>query len=312
MGPFLRAGTVAILSAFLLFLQPSFGAESQIPVSGVIKNVNPIKNSIHFLKTEYGARGPIQIEDVLFADANTAITVDGRPARLGALRPDFKVTITYEGGIALEVIAVSPEEEQRSARETGAVEREAQRIYAECRASYRRRIAQEQMARRAALEQAYREHLARWQEAQLQAYREQAAAWQAARNRPGGTNAARTQATLKITSANAAYSRTLPRRTGPADDLLDRLLSEGSRLLRDKFIESALKDAFPRLVGSHVRAARRAISLYLDGELTLENFVEETAKEEILNQLKKLDPDLGGAAEVADFIWRVLSGGKSR
>jgi hypothetical protein len=52
--------------------------------------------------------------------------------------------------------------------------------------------------------------------------------------------------------------------------------------------------------------------LYLDGELTLENFVEETAKEEILNQLKKLDPDLGGAAEVADFIWRVLSGGKSR
>lgn len=81
--------------------------------------------------------------------------------------------------------------------------------------------------------------------------------------------------------------------------------SVGGRAVRDKLIESTLEDVFPQLDDLAVRSIARVISLSIDDKLNIKNFGVETAKGEIIEALKKENPELATSAEVVDFIYKV-------
>jgi hypothetical protein len=97
-----------------------------------------------------------------------------------------------------------------------------------------------------------------------------------------------------------------------AEALTQEALRQGAIRVRDELIESALKDAFPGRPLRQIQAARRVISLDLDGKLSVRNFNRLQAKEDLLAELRKYDPGTAGAAEVADFIYDVMQAHRSR
>jgi len=112
------------------------------------------------------------------------------------------------------------------------------------------------------------------------------------------------RAILKILGAGLANE--LAKDQDRKNGLLAATLSVVDRRARDELIDSALNDVFPHLNDAQIRGTRRIISLYLDGDLSVLSLGMETAKEEIIEALKKSDPQLGLKAEVADFIYEVL------
>jgi hypothetical protein len=90
--------------------------------------------------------------------------------------------------------------------------------------------------------------------------------------------------------------------SGKTDDPAVAVAKALALRLRDELVESALKDFNPALKDHEVRAGRRVICLLLEERLSVRSFGELALKEELIVQLKKADPKVGGAADLADFI----------
>lgn len=116
------------------------------------------------------------------------------------------------------------------------------------------------------------------------------------------SEAARQRATVKIITAVLAHAAATSKRP---KDLAEALVQQLALKTRDALIEGALKDVFPTRSGREIAAVRRVIALALEGKLNLNRFRAETAKEELIEALKKADAGAGAAAEVADFIYGV-------
>jgi len=89
------------------------------------------------------------------------------------------------------------------------------------------------------------------------------------------------------------------------DGFFEALIVEAARKARDEVIESAIGDLFPQLSATEKAGTRRVIALSLDGRLTVDRFNAETAREQIIELLRREDREFGRAAEVADFIGQV-------
>ncbi|NBO92493.1 MAG: hypothetical protein EBV06_09330 [Planctomycetia bacterium] len=94
------------------------------------------------------------------------------------------------------------------------------------------------------------------------------------------------------------------------ENVFQALLIEAARRVRDELVEGALKDVFSDRPLHEIQAARRVISLGLDGKLSVDALNREQAREALLGRLKAIDPDIGAGAQIADFIYTVLQARK--
>ena len=117
------------------------------------------------------------------------------------------------------------------------------------------------------------------------------------------------RAIVKILGAIVSNAASQP---GEDDNLFQTLLRQGFRAGRDQLIESAVQDVFPDLAASQVQAVRRMIALDLDGRLDSRNWRSETAKDELINALRRENVDAANAVSVADFLYRVHQARASR
>jgi hypothetical protein len=89
------------------------------------------------------------------------------------------------------------------------------------------------------------------------------------------------------------------------DDLLSAFGSVAFKNLRNSHIDGALKDLFPDMGPVAKRALARVISQQLDRELTLRNLAFETAKDEIVEALKKEHPELAKCIGAVKLVYEL-------
>lgn len=111
------------------------------------------------------------------------------------------------------------------------------------------------------------------------------------------------RAVAKIVGATVAHVVSKPRDDDGLGEVLARALAAR---LRDELIESAFKDVIPALGERGARNARIVLTQYLDGDLSLRSVAAEAAREELVAQLKKTDPGIAAATDVADILYRVI------
>jgi hypothetical protein len=171
------------------------------------------------------------------------------------------VTIIYQprATLAVKVVAVSPEAEERLAREVTQAERERNKGYNDYISACRERVAQEQAARRAALLRAYQEQVVAWQAAQLRAYQEQLLAYQARRAERSAVSDS-DRRTLMILGAFAAHLLKLN-----AEDEGSAVWREISGEMRDRLIASLIQQEFPEFGPEKTLVVARVIALLIDG-----------------------------------------------
>jgi hypothetical protein len=111
------------------------------------------------------------------------------------------------------------------------------------------------------------------------------------------------RAIVKILGAGVADAISQPDKE---DGFFETILRQAARRGRDELIESAVKDVFPDLKAAEAQSVRRVICLGLDGQLNQRNWAAATAKDDLMARLRRDNPDLASAAEVADFIAKVM------
>ena len=94
--------------------------------------------------------------------------------------------------------------------------------------------------------------------------------------------------------------------------LLNSFVIEFASKARDEAVQSALGDLFRCLSTQQVAATRRLICVCLDGELTVNRYNEQDAKERLISRLRQQDPEFGMAVEVADVVYRIMQANRSR
>jgi hypothetical protein len=110
------------------------------------------------------------------------------------------------------------------------------------------------------------------------------------------------RAVVKILGAGIAHAAS----QGESDDFGEAILRALAARLRNELVESAMTDVFPKMSASEARAARLVICLALDGNLNLQKLNQQQSKEELIAKLKEANPQIGNAADIADFIGEVL------
>ena len=116
-------------------------------------------------------------------------------------------------------------------------------------------------------------------------------------------DAAIQRAITKIVGAAIANAVVNQKKDG---GLAESIARAAAQKLREVAIDSALEDIYPMMSMRERRTTRIVICLVLDGELSIRNLAAETAKEEILAELKRRDPDLAKEVEIADFIFDIF------
>lgn len=106
----------------------------------------------------------------------------------------------------------------------------------------------------------------------------------------------------KIVAAAAAHSVAAKE----PDGIGEMILVEIARTARDELIRSALADAFPGMSTKDRQTAANAASLALDGKLNVGNLRDRQAKDAIAAWLRKQNPGIGSAPEIADLLYRVM------
>jgi hypothetical protein len=96
------------------------------------------------------------------------------------------------------------------------------------------------------------------------------------------------------------------------DNLGEVIAQQLALRLRDEAILSAVGDLFPQLTPAQRQGVRRVLCLSLDGQLNLDNLDRQAARDRLMTQLRQANPDVGAAAEVADFIYRVHQANRGR
>jgi hypothetical protein len=92
----------------------------------------------------------------------------------------------------------------------------------------------------------------------------------------------------------------------------DALAVEFARSARDELIKSATDDLFPQLTAAERRTVSQMVCLAFDGRLTGPNLKQAEAKAALSEYLRKQNPDIALAAEVADFLYRVQQSANGR
>lgn len=91
----------------------------------------------------------------------------------------------------------------------------------------------------------------------------------------------------------------------PEPSFLQLVLAQTLRQTRDETVGAAVKDLFPQLSVAEKAKVRQMVCLAFDGNLTPANLTALEAKERLIADLRKVNPDFGTAAEVADFLYQV-------
>ena len=96
----------------------------------------------------------------------------------------------------------------------------------------------------------------------------------------------------------------------PARDLAEQFGIELLRTGRDELVKSAVDDLFPQLTAKERKTVSGMVILGFDGRLTPANLSQAESKAALVDYLRKQNPDLALAAEVADFLSRVQAGSR--
>ena len=96
----------------------------------------------------------------------------------------------------------------------------------------------------------------------------------------------------------------------PARDLAEQFGIELLRTGRDELVKSAVEDLFPQLTAKERKTVSGMVILGFDGRLTPANLSQAESKAALVDYLRKQNPDLALAAEVADFLSRVQAGSR--
>jgi len=102
-------------------------------VKGVVKEVNPARKSITFLKTVEGAYGPQRVTDVMFLHPEATITLNGMKMPLKDIRPGDSVVFEClpKPERALRIAALSPEQLEKLQKEKDQIKKFEQKVEAD-------------------------------------------------------------------------------------------------------------------------------------------------------------------------------------
>lgn len=121
----------------------------------------------------------------------------------------------------------------------------------------------------------------------------------------GKKYAAAGQTTIANTIAKivgVSVTNYLSKRFGEEPGLGNFLLSKMASFGRDKLIESAIQDLFPKFNATMIQNGRNVISNLLDGDFSLKNYGATAAKELIANELGQRNPTLAKVMTFVDFV----------
>lgn len=95
-------------------------------------------------------------------------------------------------------------------------------------------------------------------------------------------------------------------------NLIQDLVKEGLKELRNEAVKSALTDLFPREPRLALEGAANILLLAVDGELSFGNWRSETTRDALALMLEKKSPSLSNTYQVADFIATVAEANRKR
>jgi hypothetical protein len=108
-------------------------AAERTTVAGVIKEVNPVKKSVVFVKWVEGSYGSQQITDLMILDPQVSISLNGSKVPLKELRPGDRVIFECASmpERAVRVAALSPEQFERLKKENERIKEYEKKVEAD-------------------------------------------------------------------------------------------------------------------------------------------------------------------------------------
>ena len=111
------------------------------------------------------------------------------------------------------------------------------------------------------------------------------------------------RATIKIVGSQAVLAEARKENDGSFGDAISL---QALVAARDALVYSAMQDLFPDASDRDLSTGRRLLCLAMDGQFDTSNWNSATAHDQLMLRLREDNPDMANAAEVADFIGKVI------
>jgi hypothetical protein len=300
---------LTLLALAALGQPPAAGRKT---VSGTVTKAHESQRRLEFETVENGPRGPKKLADVYTLARDCRVTLDGKRATLGELLPGYAVTIEVDTRLQAAVAIAAESFEAKAAKKKRAFDRDLaeekikKEINKELVAAATRRAAEVRAAWEAkAQEYALRNMpaAAGWKPGTTWTPTQWSQAGQWAQQQPTFGKPNNEAGLVLLAFLGAALSDGFARNADADGDILASVFW---RLLRDGALDAALDKSLPDAPAAVRRAARRIISQFADGELSLKNFKEETALEEALEALAAERADLKWAPQLGAVVYQFI------